>query len=183
MGIHRISFLGMVDFAPLLHRFGIDWHLLIVQSLNFVLVTFVLYRFGFKNIVRLMDERRAKIESGLAYADSMQKEMAVFEKTRGERVSSAKKEAEDIMKSAQSRARDFLEQEKVATGQMVDGMIAGAQKAMAIGRAKMLEEAKAEIGTLVVDIAGQVLSSQMTDEERDRYVASAEKAVLGDMLG
>ncbi|MDR1433020.1 MAG: F0F1 ATP synthase subunit B [Puniceicoccales bacterium] len=172
----------MVDFSGLFSRFGIDWHLLIIQSLNFVLVAFLLYRFGFKSVVRLMDERRGKIESGLKYADAMKKEMVAFEGSRAARVESAKKEAEDIVKAARNSAKTILEQGKAESRQIADGMVSNAEREIARRHEKILNDVKAEIGALVVDVAKSVLPSQMTDAERDSYVFAAEKMLLSESV-
>jgi F-type H+-transporting ATPase subunit b len=172
----------MVDFGGLLRSFGVDWHLLVVQSLNFILVVFLLYRFGFKSILRSMDERREKIASGLAYAEKMQNEMAAFTRSRVERVASAKKEAEDIVKAAKIDAKSLFERGKEETRQLADNMIADAGKEISRHRERMLKDAKAEIGTLVVDVARNVLATHITGAERDKYIASAERALLSEDL-
>jgi F-type H+-transporting ATPase subunit b len=178
MAFPNVLLFGMVDFSDLLSKFGIDWHLLLIQSLNFVLVAFLLYRFGFKSVVRVMDERREKIETGLKYADDMKVEKAAFESSRAERVKSVRREAESIVKSAKEDAKAILEQGKMESQQVSVGMISNAEKEIARRREKILKDTKAEIGTLVVEIAKSVLSSQMTDKERSEYAALAEKMLL-----
>jgi F0F1-type ATP synthase membrane subunit b/b' len=81
----------MVDVGSILDKFGAYWHLLLIQSLNFLLATFLLYKFGFKSLINVMAERREKIESGLVYADKMQKEVSAFENSRRGRIASVKK--------------------------------------------------------------------------------------------
>ncbi|MDR3143909.1 MAG: ATP synthase F0 subunit B [Puniceicoccales bacterium] len=172
----------MIDFGELLRTFGVDWHLLVVQSLNFAVVSYLLYRFGFRSVVRLMDERRAKIESGLEYADRMRKEIDVFESSRAERIEVVKKEAGDIIKSAKNDAKLILEQGKVESRQLADNMVASAKREAVHIREQVIREAKGEIGLLVADITERVLQSQMSEEQRNEYAASAEKMLLSENL-
>ncbi|MDR2776755.1 MAG: F0F1 ATP synthase subunit B [Puniceicoccales bacterium] len=172
----------MVDVGNLLNKFGVDWHLLLIQSLNFLLVTFLLYKFGFKSVIDVMAERREKIESGLAYADKMQKEISAFENSRTERIASVKKEAEEIVQSAKNNAKVLLEQKKTESRKLADNMISSAKKEIALQHDKMLQGVKSEIGTLVVDISQSVLSTQLTAEERNEYLLSAEKALMLENL-
>ncbi|MDR0742357.1 MAG: F0F1 ATP synthase subunit B [Puniceicoccales bacterium] len=172
----------MVDVGSLLNKFGVDWHLLLIQSLNFLLVTFLLYKFAFKSVINVMAERREKIESGVAYADKMQKEISAFESSRTERITSVKKEAEEIVQSAKNNAKVLLDQEKVESRKLADNMISSAKKEIALQHDKMLQDVKSEIGTLVVDISQSVLSAQLTAEERDKYLLSAEKALMLENL-
>ncbi|MDR2629121.1 MAG: F0F1 ATP synthase subunit B [Puniceicoccales bacterium] len=172
----------MVDVASILNKFGVDWHLLLIQSLNFLLVTFLLYKFGFKSVINVMAERREKIESGLAYADKMQKAVSAFENSRTERITSVKKEAEEIVQSAKNNAKVLLEQKKVESRKLADNMVANARKEIALQHDKMLQDVKSEIGTLVVDISQSVLSAQLTAEERNEYLLLAEKALMLENL-
>ncbi|MDR1890562.1 MAG: F0F1 ATP synthase subunit B [Puniceicoccales bacterium] len=172
----------MVDFDSLLGKFGVDWHLLLIQSLNFLLVSFLLYKFGFKRVIEAMDERREKIESGLEYADKMQEAMTTFENSHAERIASVQEEAEEIIQLAKSTAKVLLEQEKMESRKLADNMISSAKKEMAIQHDKMFQDVKSEIGTLVVEVAQSVLSSQLTAEERNRYVLSAEKVLISENL-
>ncbi|MDR2603648.1 MAG: F0F1 ATP synthase subunit B [Puniceicoccales bacterium] len=165
-----------------MNKFGVDWHLLLIQSLNFLLVTFLLYKFGFKSVINVMAERREKIESGLVYADKMQKEVSAFENSRAEKIASMKKEAEEIVQSARDNAKVLLEQEKMESRKLADNMVSSAKKEIALQHDKMLKDAKSEIGTLVVDISQSVLSAQLTAEERSRYLLSAEKALMLENL-
>lgn len=177
------SLLGMVDPGELVRSFGIDWHLLVIQSLNFILVAYLLYRFGFKNVVRVMDERRQKIESGLEYAESMKKEISAFEDSKSKRMAEVKQEAENIVESAKKDAKSILEQGKEETRRLTESMVLNAEKEMENCREKILRDTKAEIGGLVADVARSVLSSKMTAEERNEYIFSAEKALLSENLG
>ncbi|MDR2779225.1 MAG: F0F1 ATP synthase subunit B [Puniceicoccales bacterium] len=172
----------MVDFDSLLGKFGVDWHLLLIQSLNFLLVTFLLYKFGFKSVIKVMAERREKIESGLEYADKMQKAITTFENSRAARIASVKKEAEDIVQSAKNNAKSFLEQGKMESRRLTDNMISNAKKEIALQHDKMIQDAKSEIGTLVVNIAQSVLSAHLTSEERNKYVQLAEEVLISENL-
>jgi F-type H+-transporting ATPase subunit b len=174
--------IAMIDFSGLLQTFGVDWHLLVVQSLNFAIVSYLLYRFGFRNVVRMMDERRRKIESGLEYADKMRKEMAAFESSKADRVEAAREEAAGIVKSAKDDARSIVERSKLESRQLADGVVARAESEAVQMREQAIRDAKAEIGALVADVSARVLQSQMAPSQRDGYVAAAEKALLSENL-
>ncbi|MDR1413820.1 MAG: F0F1 ATP synthase subunit B [Puniceicoccales bacterium] len=178
MTIPAIVLFAAANSGGLFGRFGVDWHLLLIQSLNFVLVAFLLYRFGFRSVIKTMDERREKIETGLKYADDMSRAKVAFENSRVAREESARKEAESIVKSARDGAKSILEQSKAESQQLSNRMLRNAEEEIAKRREKILQDTKAEIGILVVEIAKNVLASQMTDEDRNCYAAQAEKMLL-----
>src|SRR5262245_33785531 len=49
---------------------GVEWNLFAAQLLNFAIVFYVMHRFVYKPLLKLLDERTAKIEQGLADADA-----------------------------------------------------------------------------------------------------------------
>ena len=55
---------------------GFHWPSLIVYLVNFLIVLGVLYRMGYKPILRMLDERSKRIETSLAAAEKASKESA-----------------------------------------------------------------------------------------------------------
>lgn len=49
-------------------QFGIDWKLFVSQLVNFVLILIILRAFMYKPLIKILRERREKIEQGLARA-------------------------------------------------------------------------------------------------------------------
>ena len=158
--------LASLDFGELFGKFGVDWHLITVQIVDFVIVATILYKFGVKNLMKMMDERREKIKSGLEYAEKMKAEMSEFERTRESRNNAAKQKAAEIVRVARDDAKSIIDQGKIESQQIVDGMILNAKKEIKSEREKMLNDTKYEIGKLVVDIAERLLVSKMTEDQR-----------------
>jgi len=50
--------------------FGVDLPKLIFQVINFLLLLYLLNRFLFKSVLKLLDERQAKIKKGLEDAET-----------------------------------------------------------------------------------------------------------------
>ena len=52
-------------FDPIIKNLGIDWKIFLAQLVNFGIVFFVLKKFAFSPIQKLLKERQSKIEKGL----------------------------------------------------------------------------------------------------------------------
>ncbi|MBI2054262.1 MAG: hypothetical protein HYT36_02930 [Candidatus Staskawiczbacteria bacterium] len=50
-------------------QFGIDWKLLLSQFVNFALILIILRAFVYKPLLKMLNERREKIEQGLVKAE------------------------------------------------------------------------------------------------------------------
>jgi F-type H+-transporting ATPase subunit b len=103
--------------------------------------------------------------------------MSEFERTRESRNNAAKQEAAEIVKAAKDDAKSIINQGKIESQQIVDSMILNAKKEIKSEREQMLSDTKCEIGQLVADIAEKLLISQMTENQKNAYVALAEKMI------
>src|SRR5229473_182972 len=70
-------------------RVGLNWQQFISQTIAFCIVAFVLKRFAFDPIFKVLDERREKIKESLENADKIKAELAAAESNRREIVQKA----------------------------------------------------------------------------------------------
>jgi F-type H+-transporting ATPase subunit b len=127
----------------LFDQLGINWQLLLSQAVNFILLLIVLRIFVYKPLLKLLHDRREKIEEGLTKAEeasrrlhevdliskgkikeaeatavSILKKTELDAKTLEERlVAEAKRKEEDAMKSAAARLRSQEEESRRAMEQ------------------------------------------------------------------
>jgi F0F1-type ATP synthase, subunit b len=76
---HQILFAagGLVELAQKTgETFGFQKQLFISQVISFCIVAFLLHRFAYKPILKVLEERRIKIAEGLANAEKIKQELA-----------------------------------------------------------------------------------------------------------
>lgn len=61
--------------AQLFEQLGIDWHLLLSQGANFLLLLIILRFVVYKPLLKLLHDRRARIEAGLMKAEEADKRL------------------------------------------------------------------------------------------------------------
>lgn len=84
--------------------FGIDWHLLLIQAVNFGVLLLVLTYFLYKPILRIIDERRDRVAEGVRVAQEATRTLQDA-KVEGETlIGTAGREAEALVAAARSRA-------------------------------------------------------------------------------
>jgi F-type H+-transporting ATPase subunit b len=162
-------------------KFGIDWHLLLIQGVNFLAVAFILYRFAFRPVLKIMDRRRDEIELGLKYADDMKIELENFNKQREKMINEAKVEASSIILSAQKEAKVQAEQQKAEMSATVESMLAKAKADINAERNAIMVETKNELKYLVVDMAAKVLEKTLSQSDKDNFI-QATAGVMGDVF-
>ena len=160
-------------------QFGINFSLIIAQSLNFVIVASLLYFFAVKPILATMDERQQKISDGLQYAEEMKSKLAESEREQAELLRKASEESQSIVKEARDQAKAYYDQQVQATATKVEDMISQAKQANELDRERMLSEVRQEIAQLVVSTTGKVLSKELSDADRSRFNDSAVELLHG----
>ncbi len=142
-----------------IETFHIDWKIIIAQSINFIIVLFVLYFLIVKPLKQLMKERSAHIEGGLNDAKANAELLANTKKEYDAVISKARTEAHTIFQEgkneAESKKSEMVEEAK----KEVDNMIASGKKVLESEKAKIIEEAKKEIVSLVVLSTEKLLES------------------------
>lgn len=148
--------------SALFETFGIDWHLLIIQAVNFGLLLVALSYFLYKPILRIIDERREKVAEGVRLAESASRTLAEA-KVEGEQlVGEAAKKAEalaaasragaeqkgaGILKDAQTRAEAVLAEAQVRAEEVKRQTIAASEREIArvamLAAEKLLREKSA----------------------------------------
>ena len=90
----------------LLNAFGIDAKLIVVQILNFVVLAAALSYFLYKPLIKMLDEREAKIKQGVADAEAAEAARAAADADRKNVLEAAHKEAADVHVRATSHAKE-----------------------------------------------------------------------------
>lgn len=139
--------------------FHIDWKIIIAQSINFIIVFFVLYLLLVKPLKKLMKDRTENIEGGLHDAKANAELLANTKKEYDQVISNARNEAHTIFQEgkhdAETKKAEMLENAK----KEVDNMILNGKKVLESEKAKIIEEAKLEVVSLVVKATEKLLEN------------------------
>jgi F-type H+-transporting ATPase subunit b len=148
--------------------FGVDWPHLIAQMISFGIVCFLLYRFAYGPVLRMLADRRRLIAESLANADKVKAELARTETQRHEVMAQANAQATQFIEEARAAADVLLKQETRKAMATAEEIIVKAHQAAAQDRARMLAELKQEVGRLVVQTTSAVTGKILTTEDQRR---------------
>src|SRR5215831_16852393 len=91
--------------------FGLDVPHFISQVISFAIVAFLLQRFAYKPILKVLEDRRQRIAEGLANADKIKQELAKVEASRQEIMTKAGQQANQLIEEARAAAAKVQEAE------------------------------------------------------------------------
>src|SRR5215831_18684495 len=91
--------------------FGVDWTHLGAQIISFAIVCAVLYKFAYKNVLAMLEERRKQIAQGIANAEKIKAELDKTEAQRQEVMAKAYAQSAKVIDEARAAAARVLETE------------------------------------------------------------------------
>lgn len=148
--------------------FGVDWPHLIAQIISFCIVCAVLYRFAYRPILKMLEERRQQIAQGLANAEKIKAELAKTEAQRHEVMMRANTQATRLIEEAHAAAARVREQETRKAIAAAEQIMVKSRQAAAQDYARMLADLKSEMGRLVVQTTAAVTGRILTPEDQRR---------------
>jgi F-type H+-transporting ATPase subunit b len=155
--------------ASIPERFGLEPKYIVMQVVSFLVVLFVLYKYGIKPVTATMDDRNRKIEAGIKHAEEMHAKLAAAQQESAAIVKKANVEASRIVEDARKTAKDFLDRQIQEASAKANDVMAKAQQAIELEHRKMLSDARTEIARLVVTTTERVLAKRLTDTDRAAY--------------
>lgn len=153
--------------------FGVDWHLLVAQAINFTIVAFLIWKFAFKGILSTVKEREEQIADSLKNADKIKIQLEETERKQEETLKEASVEAQKTVSQAREQAKAHIESQRQEADRQADEIVRKAREAMELEKQRVLEEAREEIASLVVMATSRVLDRELSSEERERFSAAA----------
>ena len=93
----------------LVSQLGINWSLLLSQAVNFALLLIVLRIFVYKPVLKLLHDRREKIEGGLAKAKEAEQRLHEVDVIGAGKIKEAEHEAVNILKRTEVDAKTMEE--------------------------------------------------------------------------
>jgi F-type H+-transporting ATPase subunit b len=148
--------------------FGVDWPHLGAQIISFCIVCFLLYKFAYRPILKMLEERRRQIELGLANAEKIKAELDRTEAQRQEVMMQANAQATRLIEEAHAAAARVQQQETQKAIAAAEQIIVKSREAAAQDYAHMLAELKREVGRLVVQTTATVTGKILTPEDQRR---------------
>jgi F-type H+-transporting ATPase subunit b len=154
---------------------GIQWKILVAQTISFSIVFFVLWRFAYRPIFAVLQARREKIAEALANAEKIKQNVARTEAERQKTLADAGDRANKMIEDAREAAARVREQETQKAIAAAEQIVAKAREAAAQERTQMLAQLKREVGRLVVQTTTSVTGKILTPDDQRRLAQETEK--------
>jgi F-type H+-transporting ATPase subunit b len=152
-----------------LEALGINLGYLLSQIVNFTLLAILLYFVAYKPILRMLDERSARIKEGLEDAELASKRAAQMEQEFEHRVAEARREGQEIIAQATQVSEKARQEILDRAREEAQAQIAKAREEIARERDQAMSELRQQVADLSVTISEKVLGATL-DEQRQRQL-------------
>jgi F-type H+-transporting ATPase subunit b len=155
-----------------------EFGLVILQTIAFLLLMFLLAKFAWKPVLAAIKEREQSIDDTLNKAELAKQEMARLTSQNEELMKQARAERDEILKEAKILKDSIVNEAKTSAQTEGAKLIEKARIEIENQKKAALAELKGQVSTLSLDIAERVLRSQLDDKAKQQdLVASLLKNV------
>ena len=151
---------------------------LIAQILNFLVLVFVLAKFAYKPVVRIMDERKNKIASDLEAADKAKEEAEAIKAEYAEKLANARQEAQVIIDNARKTAQTAHDKIMAETKAEQEQLVASAKDAIALEKKKAMDDIRAQVVSLSMVAASKIVEQKLGSEEDKQMAGKIVDSIL-----
>ena len=154
----------------ILKDFGVEPILLLAQIVNFVILLYILKRFLYKPILKVLDERKKRIETSMKQSAEIQKKFEEVSQKQQEILDEAKKESTRIIGTAKNEAKILTNQIQTEANTQAEEIMKRNQQSLQLEKQKMISEAKQELIDVVASATERVVERSLTKADKDRLV-------------
>lgn len=151
---------------------GIDWRLLILQIVAFLVLVFLLGKFVYPWLMKSVDERQANIEAAAKAATKAQEAAQDSQAETAKLLTEARKEAAEIVSTAKLEATEMVSASEAKAKKTAEKIVADAQAQLS----KDVEAAKKELYNetlaLVAQTTEKVVASTHDKKADEALIAS-----------
>jgi F-type H+-transporting ATPase subunit b len=155
-----------------------DWSTLVLQTINFAILVWLLHRFLYRPVLRMIDARRAEIDR--QYADAGATEAKAQEHlaaVAAERAGIAAERAA-VLTAAAAQAEDAAAARRSQAERDAASLLEGARETLAHERDVALAEARKEAMDLGAEIAGRLLAEVPMKLRAEAWLERIEQHLL-----
>lgn len=140
----------------------------LAQCVAVTVLFIVLWRFAWKPVLTILEERRAKIAESMANADKIKSQLADAEATRLAIIQAANEKANQLIAETEKSAAALTELRSKEATRQAEEIIKSAHEISVIEHNRLMAELKAHLGELVIQTTQKVTGKVLTNDDLAR---------------
>jgi F-type H+-transporting ATPase subunit b len=163
----------------LIKALGIDGRILLAQFINFAILIWVLWRYAYKPVFKILEERKEKVGKGLDDAEKAALNLKEAEEEKIKIILEARQEAIKVLEQAHLKGEERQQEIIKKAEQEIGAIMEKERSKIAAEKSNSLAELKGEVSNLVM-IALQKFLEDNLDDKKDKELVAKIVSNLGD---
>lgn len=148
---------------------GIDWKILILQIISFLILVFILGKFIYPKLMKSVDDRMDKINQATVSFEQAQTALSNAQTEADKILAQARKDASVFLADAKSEAKQLLADAEEKAKEKTNIIVVNGKQELVLEANKLREELKKETVLLVAE-ASSVLTGSLVDSKKDEQL-------------
>ena len=154
----------------ILTSMGINLAAVIWHAVNFLILLFVLQRFLYRPVIRMLDERSNRIRESLAQAETIREETARLEAESRGILDEARREGQQLLAQANRSAEQIMTEARRQAQAEGDRLVERARSEIERERDQVFQELREQVADLAVSAASRVVRRSLDDSTHRELV-------------
>lgn len=154
----------------ILAKIGFDWKLGLFNFINFMVLFWILKKFFFLPVSKLIEERQAKIQESVDNIKKAEAELAMAKQNAGSIIFEAKDQANSIIARARDEAQEQSTKMKDKAKEELNMLVVQAKKNIEIEKQKMQQEVKHDLSELISAVLHKILGKTITEKQDKNFI-------------
>ncbi|MBP1629956.1 MAG: synthase, subunit b [Bacteroidetes bacterium] len=144
--------------------------LLFWMTISFLILLFILGKFGWPVIMKMIREREELIQKSLDEAQIARNEMAQLKFSNDQLLKQAMEERDVILKEAHLQSEKMMEETKLRALEESQRIVLSARDSINYEKLQALTELKNQIANFSIEIVEKVLEEELSNKELDKKI-------------
>jgi F-type H+-transporting ATPase subunit b len=140
---------------------GIDGWKLLAQVAAFIIFLVLFWKFASKPLLKMLDERQARVQEGLEAAQRMQEQLQETAARNEEVLADARRQAQEILAQAREQGDAAIARAQEQAGRQADEYMARAQASLRAETEQARQQLRNEVADLAVLAAGNIVRKEL----------------------
>jgi F-type H+-transporting ATPase subunit b len=149
---------------------GFNLPALVAQIINFVLLLIIFRLLLYKPLLRILDERKQRIQEGLQASDEAKAQLANTEKEVAKELDKARQQGQEQIAQAQQIAARIQEEARVGARHEAEQLLERARGEIALERDSAIASLRREFADLTITAAERVIKEELDENKHRRLI-------------
>jgi F-type H+-transporting ATPase subunit b len=145
-----------------------DTGLLFWMLVTFSIVLWILGKYAWKPIMKSLKERENTIQSSLDAAKAAKDEIEKLKLENKKIMAEARKERDAMLKEATEIRNEIIHKAEIQAKEKAEKIIEEARQQIVSEKLKAIDELKASVAELTIDISEKILRRELTDKQKQQ---------------